>query len=228
MDPASWRDFSRNWTFSSLKRNFFARPYNTVARGSSPAGNFRRLSAFRQITATFGKTFAKVLPGGQATRAPRGPLCVFLKPLGQRSTYCSCRHVPMCVPVPFCFFYSTGMQIHYVLGKRIVNGGGLRTCGCNRMVASCTDVSGGMDGVLTEWHIAKRYRLNFRPVQKVAGSLVLASQAQTWTKHRCRCVPHPPPTPAFNAHRSSDGGSPEGATVRPLWSESRSAMRYRA
>ena len=35
-------------------------------------------------------------------------------------------------------------------------------------------------------------------------------------------------TPAFNAHRSSDGGSPEGATVRPLWSESRSAMRYRA
>jgi hypothetical protein len=56
------RDFSRNWTFLSLHTQNFARPYNTVARGSSPARNFRRLSAFRQITATFGKTFAKVWP----------------------------------------------------------------------------------------------------------------------------------------------------------------------
>ena len=56
------RDFSRNWTFWSLETQNFARQYNTVARGSSPARNFRRLSAFRQITATFGKTFAKVSP----------------------------------------------------------------------------------------------------------------------------------------------------------------------
>ena len=56
------RDFSRNWTILSRETQNCARPYNTVARGSSPSRNFRRLSAFRQTTATFGKTFAKVLP----------------------------------------------------------------------------------------------------------------------------------------------------------------------
>ena len=34
------RDFSRLWTFLSLETQNFARPYNTVARGSSPARNF--------------------------------------------------------------------------------------------------------------------------------------------------------------------------------------------
>ena len=36
----SARDFAKNWTFSQNPQNF-ARPYDTVARGSSPARNFR-------------------------------------------------------------------------------------------------------------------------------------------------------------------------------------------
>ena len=64
MGSASWRVQSAIsqgiGTFWSLETQNFARPYKIVALGWSPARNFRRLSAFRDRTATFGKTFAKV------------------------------------------------------------------------------------------------------------------------------------------------------------------------
>ena len=66
MGSASWRVQSAIsqgiGTFWSLETQNFARPYKIVALGWSPARNFRRLSAFRDHTANFGKTFAKVCP----------------------------------------------------------------------------------------------------------------------------------------------------------------------
>ena len=56
------KNFSRNWDFLEPGNANFARPYKIVALGWSSARNFRRLSGFRDPTATFGKTFAKVLP----------------------------------------------------------------------------------------------------------------------------------------------------------------------
>ena len=63
MGSASWRVQSAIsqgiGTFWSLETQNFARLYNTVARGSSPARKFRKISAFRDPTANFEKKFAK-------------------------------------------------------------------------------------------------------------------------------------------------------------------------